>query len=101
MRSVYQNWDTNRCTRGSRGFAPSKLLPAVEAQLSISECPAIGAGLKLVTNKVGHDPGVLCKPLYFNLEQAFQLTELTHSKCYLMWDKKSYILQATTQLMAI
>ena len=46
----------NICTRGSRRFAPSKLLPAAEAQPSISECHAIGAGLKLVTNKVGHDP---------------------------------------------
>ena len=36
-----------------------------------------------------------------NLEQACVLTELTHSKSYLMWDKQSYILQATTQLMAI
>ena len=36
-----------------------------------------------------------------NLEQACVLTELTHSESYLMWDKKSYILQTTTQLMAI
>ena len=36
-----------------------------------------------------------------SLEQACVLTELTHFKSYLMWDKKSYILQATTQLMAM
>ena len=35
-----------------------------------------------------------------NFEQACVLTELTHSKSYLIWDKQSYILQATTQLMA-
>ena len=74
------------CTRGSREFAPSKLSPAPEAQLSISECHAIGAGRKLVTNKLG--------PLEFyvsysiiNLKQASVLTELTHSKSYLMGDK--------------
>ena len=36
-----------------------------------------------------------------NLEQACVLTELSHSKSYLMWDKQLYILQATTQLMAM
>ena len=55
----------------------------------------------------------LCAPLFqilcpadvshsiINLEQACVLTELTQSKSYLMWDKESYILQATTQLMAM
>ena len=54
----------NICTRGSRGFAPSKLLPAAEAQQSVSKFHAIGVGLKLVTNKLGHDPQVLCKLLH-------------------------------------
>ena len=36
-----------------------------------------------------------------NLEQACVLNELTHSKSYLMWDKKLYLLEATTQLMAM
>ena len=65
-------------------------------QLSISKCHTIEAGLKFVTNKLGHDPGVLCKLLHINLEQGCVRTELTHFESYLMWDKKSYILQATT-----
>jgi len=57
MKDVYQHWDEacvaelgwNMCTRGSRGHAPGKLWPVLEEQPSVSECRAIGTGLKLVS----------------------------------------------------